>query len=83
LKIERYENIAVVGESGAGKSTLIGLIIRFYDPQFGQVLVNGRDVKEYNVLDLRREMGLVMQEPTLFNYSVRENILYGKVDATN
>jgi len=53
LKIERYENIAVVGESGAGKSTLIGLIMRFYDPQFGQVLVNGRDVKEYNVLDLR------------------------------
>lgn len=51
--------------------------MRFYDPDFGQVLIDGKDVKEYPVAALRAQMGLVMQEPTLFNYSVAENILYG------
>ena len=62
---------------------MIGLIMRFYDPQFGQVLVNDKDVREYNINELRGMMGLVMQEPTLFNYTIRENILYGKMKASN
>ena len=71
------EVIAIVGESGAGKSTFISLLMRFYDPERGQVLIDDVDVKDYNVRDLRREMGLVMQEPALFNTTIRENILYG------
>ena len=77
MKINQNDTIAVVGESGQGKSTLISLIMRFYDPEFGQVLIDGVDVREYNVKELRAKMGLVNQEPTLFNYTVKENILYG------
>lgn len=83
LKIRQNERIAVVGESGQGKSTLVSLIMRFYDPEFGQVLIDGVDVREYNVRELRAKMGLVMQEPTLFNYTVKENILYGNMAAHN
>lgn len=57
--------------------------MRFYDPDFGQILIDGVDIKEYNIKSLRESMGLVMQEPTLFNYSIRENILYGNSNATN
>jgi ATP-binding cassette subfamily B (MDR/TAP) protein 1 len=77
LKIEKDMCIAIVGESGSGKSTFINLVMRFYDPEIGQVLIDGVDAKEYSVADLRSKMGLVMQEPTLFNYSVKDNILYG------
>jgi ABC-type multidrug transport system fused ATPase/permease subunit len=81
LRIRPNESVAVVGESGSGKSTLANLILRFYDPDHGQVLVDGVDIKQYNLRDLRQRMGLVMQEPTLFNYTIRENILYGKLHA--
>mmetsp|Transcript_6904 Transcript_6904/g.8251 ORF Transcript_6904/g.8251 Transcript_6904/m.8251 type:complete len:213 (+) Transcript_6904:3412-4050(+) len=57
--------------------------MRFYDPEFGQVLIDGVDVREYNIAQLRERFGLVMQEPQLFNYSIKENILYGKLTATN
>lgn len=77
------EIVAVVGESGAGKSTFINLVMRFYDPDHGQVLVDGIDVREYNISDLRRQMGLVMQEPTLFNFPIKDNILYGAPEASN
>ena len=83
LTIYPKDNIAIVGESGQGKSTLIGLLMRFYDPEFGQILFDGVDIKEYKLHDLRNNMGLVMQEPTLFNYSLKENILYGKPSASN
>jgi ATP-binding cassette subfamily B (MDR/TAP) protein 1 len=55
--------------------------LRFYDPDLGQVLIDGVDAREYNLKELRMKMGLVMQEPTLFNYTIKENILYGKDDA--
>jgi len=55
--------------------------MRFYDPDFGQVLIDGVNVKDYNLRELRARMGLVMQEPTLFNYTIKENILYGYDDA--
>lgn len=83
LKIEKDMCIAIVGESGSGKSTFINLVMRFYDPEIGQVLIDGVDAKEYSVADLRSKMGLVMQEPTLFNYSVKDNILYGQHKASN
>jgi len=83
LKINPNERIALVGESGQGKSTVICLIMRFYEPEFGTILVDGVDIKEYNLADLRHKMGLVMQEPTLFNYSIKENILYGQLKASN
>ena len=83
LTIEPNEKIAVMGESGAGKSTMINLLMRFYDPQFGLILVDGIDIRNYDLQELRMQMGLVMQEPTLFNYTIRENILYGKMKAPN
>lgn len=60
LTINPKESVAIVGESGCGKSTLANLILRFYDPDFGEVLIDGINVKEYNLRDLRRRMGLVM-----------------------
>ena len=83
LKIHPNESIAVVGESGSGKSTLVNLVLRFYDPDHGQVIIDGVDARDYNLRDLRQRMGLVMQEPTLFNYTIKENILYGKSNATD
>lgn len=83
LKINANDAIAVVGESGQGKSTFISLVMRFYDPEFGTVLIDGVDVKTLNVNELRMRIGLVMQEPLLFNYSLAENILYGKLTASN
>ena len=83
LTINKNDCIAIVGESGSGKSTFINLVMRFYDPDFGTVLIDDVDIKKYNIKQLRQRMGLVMQEPTLFNYSIKENILYGNPDATN
>mmetsp|Transcript_111803 Transcript_111803/g.154393 ORF Transcript_111803/g.154393 Transcript_111803/m.154393 type:complete len:127 (+) Transcript_111803:3580-3960(+) len=57
--------------------------MRFYDPDFGQILIDGVDIQNYSIKSLRESMGLVMQEPTLFNYTIRENILYGNGKATN
>jgi subfamily B ATP-binding cassette protein MsbA len=75
--------VALVGESGCGKSTIVSLILRFYDINEGCILVDGIDVRHWDLQELRLRMGLVMQEPTLFNYSVAENILYGKPNAYN
>lgn len=83
LKIRPYETVALVGESGCGKSTLVSLVLRFYDINKGQILIDGVDIKSYKIRDLRKAMGLVMQEPTLFNYTIHENILYGKSESTN
>lgn len=57
--------------------------MRFYDPNFGEVLLDGVNIKEYNLHDLRKAVSLVMQEPSIFNYSIQENMLYGKLDAKN
>lgn len=83
LKINPKESIALVGESGCGKSTFVNLLLRFYDVDEGEILIDGRNIKEYNIHSLRKLMGYVMQEPTLFHYSILENILYGKRDALN
>jgi ATP-binding cassette subfamily B (MDR/TAP) protein 1 len=83
LTINPGEQVALVGESGCGKSTFINLLMRFYDPDFGEVLLDDVNIKEYNLHDLRKGISLVMQEPIIFNYSILENILYGKLDAKN
>ena len=83
MTINPGEQVALVGESGCGKSTFINLLMRFYDPDFGEVLLDDVNIKEYNLHDLRKGISLVMQEPIIFNYSILENILYGKLDAKN
>ncbi|CAN4124082.1 unnamed protein product [Withania somnifera] len=82
LKIESGKTVALVGQSGSGKSTIIGMIERFYDPIKGQILIDDRDIKSYNLKSLRSQIALVSQEPTLFAGSIRENIIYGKEEAT-
>ena len=57
--------------------------MRFYDPEFGEIYIDGVNIKDYKISELRNSMGLVMQEPTLFNYTIKENILYGKINASN
>jgi ATP-binding cassette subfamily B protein len=74
--------VALVGPSGVGKTTLLSLLLRFYDPQHGRVLVDGADVREFQYRSLRRQISIVPQEPVLFSTSVRENIAYGRPDAT-
>ena len=73
--------MAIVGESGSGKSTVINLVERFYDPQAGEVLIDGMNVKSFRLDWIRGKIGLVNQEPLLFMTSIRENITYGKEDA--
>lgn len=76
------ERVALVGPSGAGKSTVLQLLLRFYDPMAGDVLVDGVPVAEADPVSLRRRMALVPQEPTIFAASVLDNIRYGRIDAT-
>jgi len=83
LTINPNESVALVGESGCGKSTFVNMMMRFYDPNFGEILLDDVNIKEYNLHDLRKVVSLVMQEPSIFNYSILDNILYGKLDATN
>ncbi|KAK7360894.1 hypothetical protein VNO77_02911 [Canavalia gladiata] len=82
LKVPAGKNIALVGHSGCGKSSVISLILRFYDPISGKVMIDGKDIKKLNLKSLRKRIGLVQQEPTLFATSIYENILYGRERAT-
>ncbi|KAF3782416.1 putative multidrug resistance protein [Nymphaea thermarum] len=82
LKLEVGKSTALVGQSGSGKSTIISLIERFYDPIKGVIRIDGRDIKSYNLRSLRKHIALVGQEPTLFAGTIRENITYGKENAT-
>ncbi|KAG8177020.1 hypothetical protein JTE90_029682 [Oedothorax gibbosus] len=77
LDVEPGKTVALVGSSGCGKSTCVQLMERFYEPQSGSVLLDGTDVGEINVSNLRSHIGLVSQEPVLFSYSIAENIAYG------
>lgn len=83
MTINPNESVALVGESGCGKSTFVNLMMRFYDPDHGKILLDGVDIKEYNLHDLRKAVSLVMQEPSIFNYAIADNVLYGKLDAKN
>lgn len=83
ITINPNESVALVGESGCGKSTFVNLMMRFYDCDQGEILLDGVNIKNYNLHDLRKAISLVMQEPIIFNYTILNNILYGKLDATN
>ena len=82
FKINQGETVAIVGATGCGKSTLVNLMIRLYDPTSGQVLINGKDVKDYSLVDLRDKIAIVLQKSELFATSIAENIRWGKPDAT-
>ncbi len=82
LRAPAGEMIAIIGHSGAGKSTLISLLMRFYDPQKGEILIDGQDVRSYTIKSLREQMTIVLQDAPLFNQTVRENIAFGKTGAT-
>lgn len=81
--IKAGETIALVGPTGAGKSTIVNLISRFYDVQEGRVLVDGIDVKKVSIESLRQQMGIMTQDNFLFTGTIRENIRYGRLDATD
>ena len=76
------QTLALVGPSGCGKSTVIQLLQRFYDPNDGQILIDGRDMRDYNLKWLREQMGIVSQEPNLFATTIAENIRYGREGVT-
>ena len=82
LEIPKGKTVAIVGASGAGKSTLVDLIPRFYDPQAGSISIDGIDIRELSLSDLRSLMGIVNQDPILFNDTLLGNIAFGKQDAT-
>ena len=82
LSVEAGKTMALVGESGSGKSTVVSLIERFYDPVDGGILLDGQDIRDLNLHWLRSNVGLVSQEPILFNMSVADNIRYGRPDAS-
>ncbi|WJG09840.1 ABC transporter ATP-binding protein [Aliiglaciecola sp. LCG003] len=82
LSIKPGEKVGLVGRSGAGKSTLVNLLLRFYDIQSGKILIDGKDIKEVAQESLRANISMVTQDTSLLHRSVRENIVYGKLDAT-
>jgi ATP-binding cassette subfamily B protein/subfamily B ATP-binding cassette protein MsbA len=82
LHVEAGQTVAFVGETGAGKTTIVKLLTRFHDPTAGRVCVDGVDLRSVTQTSLRRQMGMVLQDPFLFNGSVRENILFGRLDAS-
>ncbi|CTQ32526.1 ABC transporter ATP-binding protein [Jannaschia rubra] len=82
LTLERGEKLGVVGASGAGKSTLVALLLRLYDPESGRITLDGCDIRDIAQDSLRRQIGMVTQETAMFNRSARDNILYGRPDAT-
>ena len=83
LEIEPGETVALVGETGAGKSTLVKLVARFYDATSGAVRIDGRDIRDLDLTAYRQQLGYVPQEAFLFSGTIRDNIAYGRPDATN
>ena len=82
LRVAAGKKIAIVGPTGAGKSTLVGLLPRFYDPQSGRVKIDGVDIREFQLKSLRREIAMILQPPVVFPLTIRENIAYGRPDAS-
>ncbi len=83
LKVESGEMIALVGPTGGGKTTIVNLMCRFYEPKRGVVCINGRDYTEYSMHGIQSRIGIVLQTPHLFSGTIRENIRYGRLDATD
>lgn len=83
FEFEKGKKIAIVGQTGSGKSTIVNLLERLYDPQSGTILLDGKDIKEIDLTYFRSMIGYVPQEPVLFNHSIKENIIFGRNDATD
>ncbi|MCI0664527.1 MAG: ABC transporter ATP-binding protein/permease [Acidobacteria bacterium] len=83
FRIDPGQRVAFVGASGAGKSTIASLLLRFYEPQKGEILIDGLEIMKYDRDSLRRQIGVVLQESVLFGVSISENIAYGKPDASD
>ncbi len=83
LQVEAGSSVALVGPSGAGKSTLFDMLLRFYDPQQGRILVDGIDIRELDLENLRRQFAIVSQQPAMFTGNVRDNIRYGRPEASD
>ena len=83
VKVKPGQKVAIVGPTGAGKTTMIKLLMRFYDVNSGAILIDGHNVKDFNRTELRDMFGMVLQDTWLFNGSIKENIRYGKLDATD
>jgi ATP-binding cassette subfamily B protein len=77
------QNIAIVGPTGAGKTTMVKLLMRYYDLNSGSILLDGHDIKDFTRNDLRENFGMVLQDTWLYNGSIKDNIKYGKLDATD
>ncbi|MCC6144301.1 MAG: ATP-binding cassette domain-containing protein, partial [Candidatus Hydrogenedentes bacterium] len=82
LHVEPGQSVAIVGRSGAGKTTLVSLVPRFYDVTSGIIRIDGQDIRRATLASLRGSIGMVMQDPILFDATIRENILYGRIGAT-
>ncbi|MGR3312134.1 ABC transporter ATP-binding protein [Roseovarius indicus] len=82
ISVKAGETVAIVGQSGAGKSTLVSLVPRFYDPQGGRILIDGTDIRELTLASLRRQIGVVSQDVFLFGGTLRENVAYGRLGAS-
>ena len=83
LDIKAGQTIALVGETGSGKSTIVNLACRFYEPTKGEILIDGIDYRKRTQHFLHQNIGYVLQAPHLFSGTIKENILYGKLDATD
>ncbi len=83
FKVEPGETIALVGATGSGKTTIVNLLARFYEPVEGKVLIDGEDIRDVTLESLRRGIGVMFQEPFIFSGTVKDNIKYGKMDATD
>jgi ATP-binding cassette subfamily B (MDR/TAP) protein 1 len=81
--VKQGQTIALVGSSGSGKSTCVQLLQRFYDPDAGEIFIDGKQINEYNLKWLRQHIGVVSQEPILFQTTIRQNILFGHHSATD
>jgi ATP-binding cassette subfamily B protein len=81
--LKRNMKLAIVGQTGAGKSTIINLLARFYDPSEGRILINGHDIRDIPLASLRSRMSIVLQDSFLFGVSIKENIRFGKLEASD
>jgi len=83
VRIPAGQKVGLVGRSGSGKSTFVNLVLRLFEPQAGAILIDGQDIREFTQDSLRQRVGLIPQEPSLFHRTLRENIRYGRIEATD